>query len=105
MICRQLQNYGVNEFDVSWLKTQLLLLLEIAKFYGLHSRMQLLEMIALSQKPDSIKRMLVVEVIKLVKLTLVMPATNDVSDRSFSSLKRIKTYLCSATTNNRLTIS
>ena len=31
-----------------------------------------------------------------------MPATNAVSKRSFSSLKRIKTYLRSTTTNNRL---
>ena len=59
-------------------------------------------MIALFQKLDTIKRMLVWEVIKLVKLVLVMPATNAVSDKSFSSLKWIKTYLCSATANNRL---
>ena len=31
-----------------------------------------------------------------------MPATNAVSERSFSSLKRIKTYLRSVITNNRL---
>ena len=30
-----IQNYGVNEFDVPSIKTQLLLLPEIAKFYGL----------------------------------------------------------------------
>ena len=46
--------------------------------------------------------MLVAEVIKLVKLILVMPATNAVSERSFSSLKRTETYLRSITTNNRL---
>ena len=54
-----IQNYGANEFDVPWLKTQVLLLLEIAKFYGLDSRMQLSEMIALFQKLDAIKKMLV----------------------------------------------
>ena len=58
--------------------------------------MQLLEIIALFQKLDSIKRMLVTEVMKLVKLILVMPATNVVSKRSFSS------RLCSETANNRL---
>ena len=97
-----IQNYGVNEYDNPSLKTQLLLLPEIAQFYGLDSTMQLPEMIALFQNLDTIKRMLVWEVIKLVKLVLVMPATNAVSDKSFSSLKRIKTYLCSATANNRL---
>ena len=66
------------------------------------NRMQFLEMIALFQKLDSVKRMLVAEVIKLVKLILVIPVTNAVSKRAFSSLKRIKTYLRSAPTNNRL---
>ena len=61
-----IQNYGANEFDVPWLKTQVLLLLEIAKFYGLDSRMQLSEMIALFQKLDAFKKMLVAEVIKPV---------------------------------------
>ena len=46
--------------------------------------------------------MLVAEVIKLVKLILVVPATNGVSERWFSSLKRIKTNLPSTTANNRL---
>ena len=46
--------------------------------------------------------MLVAEVIKLLKLILIVPATNAVNKRSFSSLKRIKTYLRSTTTNNRL---
>ena len=61
-----IQNYGANEFDVPWLKTQVLLLLEIAKFYGLDSRMQLSEMIALFQKLDAIKKLIVAEVIKPV---------------------------------------
>ena len=43
--------------------------------------MQLLEVIALFQKLDTINKMLVAEVIKLVKLTLVMPASNAVSER------------------------
>ena len=76
-----IQNNGVKEFDVPLLKTWLLLLPEISKFYGLGSRMQLLETIALFQKLDTIKKMLVAEVIKLVKLILVMPASNSVSER------------------------
>ena len=43
--------------------------------------MQLSEMIALFQKLDTIKEMLVAEVIKLVKSILVMPALNSVSKR------------------------
>ena len=83
---KAIRNYGVNEFNVLSLKTQLILLFEIAKFYGLDCRMQLSEMIALFQKLDTIKRMLVAEVIKLVKLVSVMPVTNAVSERSFLSL-------------------
>ena len=98
-----IQIYGVNEFDVPSLKTQLLLFPERAKLYGLNSRIQILEMIDLFRKLDTIKnRMLVAEVIKLVKLILMMPATNADSQKSFSSLKRIKTYLCSAITNSWL---
>ena len=38
----------------------------------------------------------------LVKLILVMPATNAVSERSFSAMKRIKSYLRSTMTQQRL---
>ena len=59
-------------------------------------------MISLFQKLDTIKRILVTEVSKLLKVILVMPVTKAVSQRSFSSLKRIITYFCSAATNNWL---
>ena len=42
------------------------------------------------------------EVIKLMKLILVMPATNATSERSFSALKRVKTYLRSLMAQSRL---
>ena len=63
-----IQKYGVNTSDVPSLKTQLFLLHQVAKFYGLDSRMQLSRMIALFQTLDGIKRMLIAEVIRLVKL-------------------------------------
>ena len=50
------------------------------------------EMIALFKKLDTIKRMLVAEVFKLVKLILILPLSNGVSERSFSFLKRTKTF-------------
>ena len=49
--------------------------------------MQLSEMIALFEKLDIIKRMLEAEVIKLVKLILVMLVANAVSEGSLLSLK------------------
>ena len=42
------------------------------------------------------------EVTKLAKLLLVLHATNATSERSFSAMKRIKTYLRSTTRGNRL---
>ena len=42
------------------------------------------------------------EVIKLLKLILVMPATNAIRERSFSALKRVKTFLRTTMTQRRL---
>ena len=42
------------------------------------------------------------EVITSVKLVLVTPTTNATSERSFSALRLVKTYLRSTITQNRL---
>ena len=47
-------------------------------------------------------RKLLSKICTLGKLMLVMPATNAISECSFSTLKRIKTYLCSTTREGRL---
>ena len=54
------------------------------------------------QSLDSSCRKLLSEISTLGKLLLVMPATNAVSERSFSALKRVKTYLRSTTGDHRL---
>ena len=54
------------------------------------------------QSLDSSRRKLLSEISTLGKLLLVMPATNAVSERSFSALKRVKTYLRSTTGDSRL---
>ena len=48
------------------------------------------------------QKLLLEQVGSVLKLILVMPATNASSERSFSSLRRIKTYLRSTMTQNRL---
>ena len=48
------------------------------------------------------KQQLMSQVIKLAKLILVMPATNATSERSFSALRRIKTYLRTTMTQDRM---
>ena len=48
------------------------------------------------------QKMLLPEVTKLAKLLLVLPATNATSERSSSSMKRIKTYLRSPASGKRM---
>ena len=48
------------------------------------------------------KKSFISEVIVLLKLIMVAPATNAQSERIFSKMKRIKTYLRSTMTNCRL---
>ena len=48
------------------------------------------------------QKLLVSEVLKLVKLILIAPATNAVSERSCSTLRRFKTYLRLSITRERL---
>ena len=45
---------------------------------------------------------LINEYMKLLKLIIVMPATNAVSERSFSAMRRLLTYLRSSISKNRL---
>lgn len=47
-------------------------------------------------------RCLFSEIVTLLRLVLVMPATNATSERTFSSLRRVKTYLHSTMTQERL---
>ena len=46
--------------------------------------------------------MLLSQVEKLLKLVLVMPATNAISERSFSALRRLKNYLRTTMLQERL---
>jgi hypothetical protein len=51
---------------------------------------------------SSESKYLLSEVRKLVRLILLLPATNAISERSFSTLRRVKTYLRSTMTEDRL---
>ncbi len=48
------------------------------------------------------ERQLISEVVTIVKLILVMPSTNAVSERSFSAMRRLKTYLRTTMKQERL---
>ena len=47
-------------------------------------------------------RNLISEVVKMIKLVVVMPATNAVSERSFSAMRRLYTYLRTNMGSSRL---
>ena len=48
------------------------------------------------------QKVLLAEVCTLIKLILVMPATNAASERSFSAMRRVKSYLRTTMTQGRL---
>ena len=51
---------------------------------------------------SSLERRLMSNAVTLVKLILVMPATNATSERCFSALRRVKTYLRGTMRQDRL---
>ncbi len=53
----------------------------------------IVEIIAYLRELATADKELIKEVITIVKITMVMPATNSTSERSFSAMRRIKTYL------------
>ena len=55
------------------------------------------------QDMKHISRLLFSELVNVLKLELVMSATNATSERSFSALRRLKTYLRSTMTQEILT--
>ena len=54
------------------------------------------------QKLRKPMKMLINEFVKVLKLIIVMPATNAVSERSFSAMRRLFTYLRTNMSKNRL---
>ena len=51
---------------------------------------------------DYSRKVAMSEVIKAAKILLAMPATNAISERSFSAMKRVKTYLRPTTTDSKM---
>ena len=60
------------------------------------------DILEMTRKMTLNQREIVCEVVKLLKWLLLIPATNAVSERSASALRRIKTYLRSTMTQQRL---
>ena len=98
-----LRLYG-DDFDHQRLKTQLTVLHSNldSDVKALSGGMKLKSIISYLQSLCLAERELYSEVIKVAKLILVMPATKAVSERSFSTLRRLKTWLRSTMNQDRL---
>ena len=80
------------------LEAQLSLLPEVVQAMGYDtSRFNIANLLDFCQSFGNAPKLLPYEICILGKLMLVMPATNAVSEHSFSTLKRVKTYLRSTT--------
>eukprot|EP00112_Aurelia_sp_Birch-Aquarium-sp1_P011044 Seg2331.1 transcript_id=Seg2331.1/GoldUCD/mRNA.D3Y31 product="Zinc finger MYM-type protein 1" protein_id=Seg2331.1/GoldUCD/D3Y31 len=94
--------YG-NDVNMFQLEAQLPLLAPTARAMSFDiDGFNVYDLIKMLEQLEAPRKSALSEVVLLGKILLVMPATNAVSERSFSALKRIKTYLRSTTTNNRL---
>ena len=93
-----------SDFERFNLESQLQLLHQIGlKFKEQnHKRFTIQDVITLMQKLPRAHKNMIPEVLTLMKLILVSPATNAVSERSFSALKRLKTACRSTMSDPRL---
>ena len=94
--------YG-DELDIYAMRTQSKLLPGLAASQGIDpSKIGFKESLNVMRNLSKPSRIIISEVYKLAKLIVVAPATNATSERSFSSMKRIKTYLRATMTDNRI---
>ena len=100
-LCKVCEFYNeINQFDA---KTHLAVFSEMMKSADIErTETTLGDIIKYLQKLPRTYKLLISEVIKIAKIVLVMPATNALSERSFSALKRVKTSLRSTATDSRL---
>ena len=95
--------YGHTDLQQYKLEAHLSLLPEVVQAMGYDtSRFGIADLLYFFQSLGNARKLLLSEICTLGKLMLVMPATNAVSERSFSALKRVKTYLRSTTGEGRL---
>lgn len=86
-----------DEFDFDQLKTQLSLLYNLLDGEKIDSVKQFAEWLK-----ESSSRPFLGQVERLIKLLLTLPATNASSERTFSALKRVKSYLRNSMGQQRL---
>ena len=96
-------SFYANDINQFQLEAELPLLAPTARAMGFDiDNFNVHDLVKMFEQLEAPRKSALSEVVLLAKILLVMPATNAVSERPFSSLKRIKTYLRSTTSNNRL---
>jgi hypothetical protein len=82
-----------------------LLLVQLRTFhvnYNIEDDMSIHDVFKMVQGMSGAQRSFFSEIVKLTRLLLIIPATNAISERSFSAMRRIKTYLRSTMLQERL---
>ena len=102
-ISKDLETYLKEDFDMERLKIQLSMLQDVIKTSSLSvKKVTNVRTIAQAMNESQIYKRMLVEVDKLIKLYLTFPVTTSTAERSFSSLRRLKTFLRNTMTSCRL---
>lgn len=91
-----------NFYDTDVNKPQLQTQLPLLKHLIPNDKLSLLKVIRAMSALSPSERLSFSAVSGVLKLLLVLPATNATSERSFSALRRVKTHLCTTMTQKRL---
>ena len=95
--------YLKDDFDLERLKIQLSMLTDVIKTSSLNiKQVTNVRTIVTAMSESAIYQGMLQEVDKLLKLYLTFPVTTATAERSFSSLRHVKTYLRSTMTSCRL---
>ena len=102
-ISEDLKVYLEDDFDLERLKTQLSMLQDVIKTCSLSVKeVTNVRTIIEAMNESQIYKGMLLEVDRLLKLYLTFPVTTSTAERSFSSLRRIKTFLRNTMTSCRL---
>ena len=99
-----LSSYTEGDIDRARLNAQLLMIPDMIKtaFDGCIKKVTTVRTLTDAMNKSEIYKGMLSEVDKLLKLFLTLPVTSATAERAFSSLRRIKTFLRSSTTQCRL---
>ena len=96
-------SFYANDIDVTRLKRQLAILTDVVKeFNPVIRKVTSIRTVSDAMNANSTCKLMLSEVHKLLRLYWTVPITSSTSERTFSVLKRLLTYLRSAMTEKRL---